>query len=371
MNFNFPLLKPVRILLFPFSIIYFVIIFLRNRMFDRGILKSASFNLPIVCVGNIAAGGTGKSPMTEYLVKELKTHFKIATLSRGYKRKTSGYALANENSTALEIGDEPMQFHLKFPDTPIAVGEARIEAIPQLLHDKPGTQAIILDDAFQHRYVKAGMNIVLTDCNNLYTRDWYLPTGDLRDERASVKRAQIIIVTKCNPGLSAEEKEIIVQELEPAENQTVFFSNIRYGQPYHIISKKPARVSEDVEVLLVTGIANPGPLKNLLQKRSKIYYEMAFNDHHIFSIDDLKDIQKRFNSINATYKIILTTEKDAVRLVKFEHELADMPLYVVPIELEFLFNDAPRFNGIITTFIKDFNKRQDAGKNRTVNDNLL
>jgi tetraacyldisaccharide 4'-kinase len=326
-------------------------------MFDRGIFKSASFNLPLICVGNVATGGTGKSPMTEYLVKELKSHFKIATLSRGYKRKTRGYALANENSTALEIGDEPMQFHLKFPDTPIAVGEARIEAIPQLLHDRPDTQAIILDDAFQHRSVKAGMNIVLTDCNNLYTRDWYLPTGDLRDEKVSVKRAQIIIVTKCKPGLSQEEKEEIIQEIEPAENQSVFFSSIRYGQPYHIISKKTANVSVDVEVLLVTGIANPGPLKNLLRDKSKIYYEMAYNDHHIFTIDDLKDIQKRFSAINALYKIILTTEKDAVRLVKFDHELAGMPLYVVPIELEFLFNDGPRFNGLIGTFIKDFNKK--------------
>ena len=371
MNFNFPFLKPIRILLFPFSLIYLAIIFLRNRLFDKGFFKSASFNLPLICVGNIAAGGTGKSPMTEYLVRELRTHFKVATLSRGYKRKTSGYALANENSTALEIGDEPMQFHLKFPDVPIAVGEARIEAIPQLLHDRPGTQAIVLDDAFQHRSVKAGFNIVLTDCNNLYTRDWYLPTGDLRDEKTSVKRAGVIIVTKCKPGLSVKEKEDIIDELEPLASQAVFFTSIRYGQPYHIISKKPAQVTTGVEVLLVTGIANPRPLKNLLQEKSKTYYEMAYNDHHIFTIDDLKDMQKRFNAINASNKIILTTEKDAVRLVKFERELTDMPLYVVPIELEFLFNDAARFNGLIGTFIKDFGKRSDADKHTNSEKDLL
>ena len=184
MNFNFPFLKPIRLLLFPFSLVYFLIIFIRNRLFDRNILKSTRFNLPLICVGNIAAGGTGKSPMVEYLVLHLKDQFRIATLSRGYKRKTRGYALANARTTALEIGDEPMQFHLKFPDTPIAVGEERIEAIPQILHDHPETQVIILDDAFQHRSVKAGFNIVLTDYNNLYTRDWYLPTGDLRDEQA-------------------------------------------------------------------------------------------------------------------------------------------------------------------------------------------
>jgi len=357
MNFNFPLLKTIRILLFPFSLVYLLIIFLRNRLFDKGVFKSATFNLPLICVGNIAAGGTGKSPMTEYLVKELKAHFRIATLSRGYKRKTRGYALANENSNALEIGDEPMQFHIKFPDVPIAVGEARIEAIPQLLHDKPETQAIILDDAFQHRSVKAGMNIVLTDCNNLYTRDWYLPTGDLRDEKSSVKRAEIIIVTKCKADLAPEEKEAVIEELQPEKTQSVFFTTIRYGKPYHISSKKPAQVSPDMEVLLVTGIANPRPLKNLLQEKSKAYYEMAYNDHHIFSIDDLKEIKKRFDTISADKKIIITTEKDAVRLVKFDQELADMPLYVVPIELEFLFNDAGRFNGLIGTFIKDFGKK--------------
>jgi tetraacyldisaccharide 4'-kinase len=371
MNFNLFLLKPIRILLFPFSIIYFAIIYLRNRLYDKNFFKSASFNLPLICVGNIAAGGTGKSPMTEYLVKELKPHFKIATLSRGYKRKTSGYALAGETSTALEIGDEPMQFHLKFPDVPIAVGEARIEAIPQLLHDRPDTQAIILDDAFQHRAVKAGLNIVLTDCNNLYTRDWYLPTGDLRDEKASIKRAQVIIVTKCKPNLSLKEKEDVIKEMDLAKNQAVFFTSIRYGQPYHITSNKTARVSADVEVLLVTGIANPGPLKNLLQEKSKTYYEMAYNDHHIFSIDDLRDIKKRFAAIAAPYKIILTTEKDAVRLVKFEQELTGMPLYVVPIELEFLFNDAGRFNGLIGTFIKDFSKHAEADKHTNSEKDLL
>ena len=356
MNFNFPLIRTIRVLLFPVSLVYFIIIYLRNRLYDQGVLKSASFNLPLICIGNIAAGGTGKSPMTEYLVRELKNHFQVATLSRGYKRKTSGYALANEHSTALEIGDEPMQFHLKFPDTPIAVGEARIEAIPQLLHDRPNTQAILLDDAFQHRSVKAGLNIVLTDCNNLYTRDWYLPTGDLRDERSSIGRAQIIVVTKCSPALTMQEREAILQELDPPPEQAVFFTTIRYGRPYHIISKENVQVSSEVEVLLVTGIANPRPLKNLLQEKSKTYYQMAYNDHHIFTIDDLKDMQKRFNSISADNKIILTTEKDAVRLVKFEHELAAMPLYVVPIELEFLFNDAHRFNGLIGTFIRDFKR---------------
>src|SRR5580658_9202626 len=163
MNFNFPLLRPIRILLFPFSLLYAITIWIRNWFYDKKILSSSTFNLPLICVGNLAAGGTGKSPMVEFLTKILKTQFRVAILSRGYKRKTKGYALANETSTALDIGDEPMQFHCKFPDVAIAVGEERIVAIPQLLHDQPDTKAIILDDAFQHRSVIAGLNIILTD----------------------------------------------------------------------------------------------------------------------------------------------------------------------------------------------------------------
>jgi len=354
MNFNFPLLKPIRILLFPLSLLYWLVIWIRNRLFDKNVFKSTSFNLPIICVGNIAAGGTGKSPMVEYLVKNLRDNYKVATLSRGYKRKTAGYALATESSNALEIGDEPMQFHIKFPDVAVAVGEERMVAIPQLLHDRPDTAVIILDDAYQHRTVKAGLNILLTEYSNLYTEDWYLPTGDLRDERSSAKRADIIVVTKCPSTLSNDEKEAVRAEIAPLPHQQMFFSTIRYGTVFHISSKKPFYINEHVEVLLVTGIANPKPLKKLLDEYSKTYYELNYSDHYIFTIDDLKDIKKRFNGIQASQKIIITTEKDAVRLVKFEQELQEMPLYVIPIEMMLLFNEGTRFNHLITSFIRDF-----------------
>ena len=170
----------------PFALLYGVIIIVRNFLYNKKYLRSAEFNFPLVCIGNLVVGGTGKSPMVEYLIELLHPQFRIATLSRGYKRKTKGYALAKENTTALEIGDEPMQFHLKYPELPVAVGEERIVAIPQILHDKPGTQAIILDDAFQHREIKAGFNILLTEYSDLYTRDFFMPTGDLRDQRSSV-----------------------------------------------------------------------------------------------------------------------------------------------------------------------------------------
>jgi tetraacyldisaccharide 4'-kinase len=348
-------LKSFRILLFPLAIIYWLIISIRNKLYDKNILRSSSFGLPLICVGNLAVGGTGKSPMVEYLVMQLKDKFSIATLSRGYKRKTSGYALANENSTALEIGDEPMQFHQKFPEVPVAVGEERLVAIAQLLHDKPGTQCIILDDAFQHRTIKAGLNILLTDCNNLFTRDFLLPTGDLRDLKSGYKRADIIVVTKCDPGLGVETKKEITEEIAPLPHQHIFFTANRYADPYHIRRKKETiKLSSAAETLLVTGVANPQPLKDLLQNHSKAYYTLHYPDHHIFSIDDWKEIQRRFERMDAKEKIILTTEKDAVRLAKFGQQLDAVPLYIMPLEHHFLFDEGHKFIEIAVNFIRNF-----------------
>jgi tetraacyldisaccharide 4'-kinase len=292
--------------------------------------------------------------MVEFLIKKMKDQLNIAILSRGYKRKTSGYAIADEDSTALDIGDEPMQFKLKFPDVTIAVGEERVVAIPQLLHDRPETKAIILDDAFQHRSVKAGLNILLTDINNLFTRDWFLPTGDLRDQKRSYKRADIIVVTKCDPELSLKERNDIVREISPIPGQEVFFSCIRYGSPYHIISRDSLPLNDTMEILLVSGIASPGPLKKFIDEKTEAYYELDYSDHYIFSIDDLKYILKRFEAIPASNKIILTTEKDAVRLTKFAHEMKNLPFYVIPIESGFLFQEEKRFTEIVVSFIRDF-----------------
>ena len=354
MNLNFPLLRPIRILLFPFSLLYALAVTIRNWCYDKNIVTSTSFNLPLICIGNLAAGGTGKSPMVELLIRILKDRYAIAILSRGYKRKTRGYALAGAQSTALDIGDEPMQFHSKFPDVAIAVGEERIVAIPQLLHDRPGTRAILLDDAFQHRAVKAGLNILLTDCSNLFTRDWWLPSGDLRDAPSSYRRADIIIVTKCPDDLSEEKRREIVIEIGPLSHQQVFFTSIQYDKPYHITRSDTYTVDDRVEVLLVTGIANPAPLKRWLDQRSRTYYELAYSDHHIFSIDDLNAIIRRFNSIPARNKIILTTEKDAVRLIKFRQELEDWPFYVLPIAPRFLFGEQEHFTDLIVKFIAEF-----------------
>jgi len=350
------LLKSFRYLLLPLSFIYGAIIWFRNWLFDKNLLKSTRFNFPLICVGNLVVGGTGKTPMAEYLVRLLKDDFKTATLSRGYKRKTRGFGIANANTTALEIGDEPMQFHIKFPGVTVAVGEERLVAIPQLLQEKPATEVIILDDAFQHRSVKAGLNILLTEYKDLYTRDLLMPAGDLRDIRSSSKRAQVIIVTKCKHQLTVEERDEIIAELNPTPEQTVYFTAIEYAAPYHLFNKIVTHITQDADVLLVSGIANPKPLQDFLTDHVHSYDMLRYPDHHIFDSDDLKDIKKHFEKIKSSNKLILTTEKDGVRMQKFETDLAGHPVYILPIRHHFLFNDAGKFNRQVTNFILSFKK---------------
>ncbi len=346
------MLRSFRYLLFPFSLLYGAVIWLRNKLFDKDIFKSATFNFPVICVGNLAVGGTGKTPMVEYLIRLLKEQYNTATLSRGYKRKTTGFAIADEETTALEIGDEPMQFHNKFPSITVAVGEERVVAIPQLLQERPHTQVIILDDAFQHRSVKAGLNIVLSAYNNLYTRDLLMPAGDLRDLKSSMKRADIIVITKCNPSMTLAEKEKILKEIRPLPSQSVFFTAISYTEPKHLFDVSTTTIQSDMAVLLISGIANPRPLKDYLNAKLSSYDMLRYPDHHIFHSNDLVDIKKQFEKITTPNKIILTTEKDGVRLVKFETELKDFPVYVLPIEPVFLFEEAAIFNQKILAYMQ-------------------
>ena len=348
------MLKSFRFVLWPLSVVYGSIIWLRNKLFDRNILRSVSFNFPIICVGNLAVGGTGKTPMVEFLIRILSEKYSIATLSRGYKRKTTGFAIANDNSTALDIGDEPMQFHNKFPGVTVAVAEERLVAIPQLLHDKPATEVIILDDAFQHRHVKAGLNILLTEYKNLYTRDFILPAGDLRDVKSSRKRAEILVVTKCKSHLTIEEKEKLVEELNPLPHQKIFFAKLEYGSPYHLFTKKEKFLNPDVHILLICGIANPKPLKEILNAYVFTYDMILFKDHHIFDMDDLKEIQEAFDNITSPNKMILTTEKDGVRLAKFESELKSLPIYVFPVRHTIMFGESDMFELQIKQFISRF-----------------
>jgi tetraacyldisaccharide 4'-kinase len=325
-------------------------------LYDRKLIRSATFGLPLISVGNLAVGGTGKSPMVEYLVSLLKWRYSIATLSRGYRRRTKGYALATTMSTALDIGDEPLALYRKFPDIPVAVGEERLLAIPELLHDRPDVQAIILDDAFQHRTIEAGFNILLTDYNNLFTRDFYLPTGDLRDLKRRYKEAEIIVVTKCKEDLTLAEKNKLIHEIKPIEGQQLFFTKLTYGIPYHLLDKKTLPISSQQEVLLVTGISNPLPLKKWVEDQTRSYQLLQYRDHHIFTLDDLRDIKKEFKKLSSKESIILTTEKDAVRLEKFSEDIKGLPIYVVPIQHEFLFNEQSTFDQLVISFVENFER---------------
>lgn len=330
-----------------------MIIRLRNWLFDRQWLKSASFNFPLIGVGNLAVGGTGKTPMTEYLVRLLHKNFKVATLSRGYKRKTSGFGLASEGTTALDIGDEPMLFHQKFPDITVAVGEERLVAIPQLLHDRPETQVIILDDVLQHRQVNPGLTLLLTEYSNLYTRDFMLPAGDLRDVRHSARRADLLVVTKCPPDLTLEKASAIRRELRAKMHQEVYFTCLEYGLPYRFgHPEETLNLHAQLHVLLVSGIANPKPLKQYLTNLVASYDWMRYADHHIFRIDDLTDIRQQFSQLPGP-SMILTTEKDAVRLEKFATELQQLPVYVIPVQPKFLW-DEERFQQRVADFVGGF-----------------
>ena len=352
-----PALKSFRLLLLPISLLYWVVIKLRNLLYDKNYYSSSVFNFPLIGIGNLAVGGTGKTPMTEYLVRLLRTRYKVATLSRGYKRKTTGFGLAGPGTTALEIGDEPMLFHQKFPDIAVAVGEERLVAIPQLLHDRPETQVILLDDVLQHRQVNPGLKILLTEYSNLYTRDFMLPAGDLRDVRHSARRADCLVVTKCPADLTLEKAASIRKELRPRMHQTVYFTCLEYGSIYRLGDPTDRKsLSVDLNVLLVSGIANPKPLRQLLTAHVASYEWMGYPDHHIFTMDDLAEMKKEFAEMPQP-AILLTTEKDAVRLEKFQGELADLPLYVIPVQPRFLW-DEERFQDQVLQFVAGFDASQ-------------
>jgi tetraacyldisaccharide 4'-kinase len=350
MNFS-KLIRQRNILLVPFSWLYKASAFVFHKLYDWKLIGSYQPAVVTICVGNLSVGGTGKSPMVEYLLRLLENKTPVAVVSRGYRRKTKGFVLANESTTAADIGDEPMQFHQKFPGATIAVGEERAKAIEALIKQKPKTGVIILDDAFQHRAVTPGFNILLTEYNNLFTKDGYLPAGSLRDLKSNYKRADIIVVTKCNSNLEYMRKEQIVKEIRPFPHQQVFFTSIAYGLPYHIFSSKTINWDDISAAVLVTGIANPQPLLDYLQLKPFEWSHIAYADHHHFSDEDIEKILTAYNAIKQTNKIILTTEKDAVRLADFK-ELQELPVVALPVQHQFLFNEGSIFDQKIIGFLE-------------------
>jgi len=331
-------MKFIRIILFPFVPIYFLVTWFRNLAYDKGWFKSMSYDFPVICVGNLSAGGTGKTPMVEYLIRLLKDETKLATLSRGYGRKTKGFLLAKDNITATELGDEPFQFYHKFKDEiTVAVDEDRQHGIAALRTLKSKPEVVILDDAFQHRKVKAGYNILLTTYANLYVDDFVLPTGNLREPKKGAKRANIIVVTKCPELLSQEEKEAIVLKLKPKVYQYVFFSHIGYNDSVLNETEKVG-LNALKSFTLVTGIANAKPLVNYLKSQQLDFNHIEFKDHHNFTADDVKKLSKLDR--------IVTTEKDYMRL-KNEDVLKDK-LYFLPIIT--VIDNSEKFDALVKEF---------------------
>ena len=309
-------MKLIRFVLFPFSIIYHLITAIRNLLFDIGLLKSISFRKPIIVVGNLNVGGTGKTPQIEYLIRLLKEDFKISVLSRGYKRKSKGFLVVNNSHFAENVGDEPLQFFKKFDDIIVAVDTNRTNGIQQLLKQKNAPEIILLDDAYQHRKIKAGFYILLTKYNDLFVDDFLLPTGNLRESRRGANRANVIIVTKCPENLSKSKQEKIVKKLNLTFSGDIFFTTISYNDVLksnqNVIIN--TNVLSDYEILLITGIANPSPLLDYLKNKNCSFKHLNFPDHHQFTSKDLHKINRSFKEISSDKKIILTTEKDFVRL---------------------------------------------------------
>ena len=317
----------LRKLLFPFAILYGLITSLRNYLYDKGIFKSYSFDIPVIVVGNLSVGGTGKTPQIEYLIRLLSPKYKIATLSRGYKRKTEGFVLADVNSNAEILGDEPFQYFKKFPEILVAVDADRQNGINQLLNQKGKPEVILLDDAYQHRRVKAGFYILLTSFDDLFCDDYLLPTGNLRESSNGAKRANMIIITKCPPTISQLAQESIKKKI--GLDIPIFFSCIDYDEKiYNQNSTLEVSEIKSKEKVLLAGIANPKPFFDYLQTDNDEV--MTFSDHHHFSESDILNIKSQ-----AVDKIIVTTEKDFVRL---DAEILAKQLYYLPIKSKFIDN---------------------------------
>lgn len=365
--------------LYPLSFLYGIGVNIRNKMFDWEILSSKSYDIPVISIGNLTVGGTGKTPHTEYLIKLLQKDFKIAVLSRGYKRKSKGFILADNNTPAKVIGDEPCQMKQKFPNIYMAVDKDRRHGIDKLCKSDvaPGTEIILLDDAYQHRYVRPGINILLIDFYRLICNDALLPAGRLRESERGKNRANIVIVTKCPSYMKPMDYRIITKQLNLYPYQQLYFSSLKYGHLTSVfkengnVERSLEELEEDEHILLLTGIASPKQLIQDLEQYTSKIETMTFPDHHDFTKEDMKLLASRFEKIQGDKKIIITTEKDASRLIQhaslLDEKLKDV-LYSLPIEIEFLQNKQDSFNQNIIGYVRKnkrngiLSKRKDAHK---------
>ncbi len=348
------LLRP---LLYPFSLLYGIIIWMRNKLYDAGFMSSVSFSVPVICVGNLSTGGTGKTPHIEYLIRMLQYRYQVSTMSRGYKRLTKGFRVADDATDATHIGDEPMQFHKKFPDVVVSVCEDRMTGIPSLLARRPDIDVVLLDDAYQHRSVKPGLNILITDYSKPFYTDYILPFGGLRESRKASSRADVIIVSKCPLNISETAKNEFVKNINPLPHQQVFFTGINYSQPVDFFTGLPVAIAPTANIVLACGIAKPEPLVAYLKQQAANVHLLRYPDHHYFSRNNLEEIRQTFQGWDAADKMIVTTEKDAVRLAIHAETLREwnIPIVVVPVAVTFLGNEAA-----FATIVEEYIEREKA-----------
>ena len=341
--------------LFPFALLYGLIVFLRNKMFDFKIIKQVSFAIPVISVGNLSVGGTGKTPHIEYLIRLLHKEYVTATLSRGYGRKTKGFLLVDETSTAETAGDEPLQYRKKFPDICVALDEKRVSGISKIIAHQPNTDVVLLDDAFQHRYVKPGLSILLTDYYKAFSHDYLLPSGSLREPRNGMKRADIIVVTKCPRVLSPITCKTMEEEMKIRSGQNVYYSYIDYGNliPMNAFSKNIA-TGKFSTILMFAGIANPYPLEDQLKTFADTVETIKFKDHYQYQAKDMLKIKDMFESIFSKNKIMVTTEKDAMRIkdTPLMNFFVNLPLFFLPSEVKFHKKDKDKFDKQILNYVR-------------------
>ncbi len=346
--------------LLPLSWLYGVGADLKNTLFDLGILRSRRFGIPIICVGNITVGGTGKTPHAEYLIRLLQRKYKVAFLSRGYKRRSKGYILASAETPMEQIGDEPWQIKQKFPNIHVAVDANRCRGIERLMHDEEtkDTQVIILDDAYQHRYVKAGMNILLVDYHHMITDDKLLPAGRLRERASGKDRAHMVIVSKCPHNISPMGFRVLKAALQLKPYQKLFFSTLRYGKLHHLFGESKIELDslkkENPHVLLLTGIGNPKQMEQDLRRYTQHITPLTYPDHHFFSRKDAETLTQAFRQLPEP-RLIITTEKDATRLRCLNHLAEDVrdSLYYLPIEVEIMRHETNTLNTYITDYVHE------------------
>ncbi|RYD59013.1 MAG: tetraacyldisaccharide 4'-kinase [Sphingobacteriales bacterium] len=352
-NALYHIFSVVRIFFYPFALIYGALVWLRNRLYDTGFFSSIQFMTPVISVGNLSVGGTGKTPHVEYLIRLMQYRYQAATMSRGYKRRTQGFLIADANTNALRIGDEPMQYHMKYDDLVVSVAEERITGIPTLLQKRPQVEVILLDDAYQHRSVRPGLNILITDYSKPFYTDHILPMGTLRERRAAYKRADVIIVSKCPSGMTPEQASEIERNINPFPHQQVLFSHIKYVTPYNLFTREAEELSGS-HLVLVCCIAKPEPLVGYLRQVGKEVHVLSYPDHHYFVSRDLEEIKAAYDNWNVLPKVIVTTEKDAARLHLHMDKLKDwgIKIVVLPIEISFLFERGNDFDGLVLNYIE-------------------